>query len=102
MPKLNTMDAIEALARFIEREAAKDLAATLAVSSELDAMASEYCTTRDVYVRALQISVTISALIDNLDWPSDTKMACREFLAALGQKDMAWMAELRRRRKLLS
>ena len=53
-------------------------------------------------MRALQIGTTVSALIDNLDWPAETKLACREFLANMGQKDMAWMAGLRRRQKALN
>jgi hypothetical protein len=99
MSNLNTMDAIETLARFIESQAAKDIVES---GAGLDAMAAEFCTTRDVMIRALQVAITVSALIDSLDWPLDTKLACREFLATLGQRDLAWMAGLRRRQKALN
>jgi hypothetical protein len=101
MPELDTGKAIVTLARFIENEVAKDLAA-LRGDRDLDDMAAKYCATRDAFLRALQISVTVSALIDHLDWPFETKTACREVLAATGQIDMAYLAEVRRRHKLLS
>jgi hypothetical protein len=101
MPKLTTMDAIETLARFIEHQAAKDLAESIGIPV-VDDMAAQYCATREVFLRALLIGTTVSALIDHLDWPFETKSACREVLATLGQKDMAHMAEVRRRQKLLS
>lgn len=41
-------------------------------------------------------------LIDNLDWPVETKLACREFVANMGQKDLAWLAGLRRRQTALN
>jgi hypothetical protein len=102
MAKLDTMDAIVALARFIETQAAKDLADCAADPSSLDAIAAEYCTTRDVLVRSLQIGTAVSMLIDNLDWPVETKLACREFIANMGQKDLAWQAGLRRRQNALN
>ena len=89
-------DALRLLAKFIEQRASECLAET-AGDRDVQALAAELCTTPGIFCRALEIGTVVSALLDNLDWPGETKLACREVLACYGQRDLAWMAKVRSR-----
>jgi hypothetical protein len=90
-------DALTLIAKFIEQQASECLAET-GGDRGVQALASELCTTPDIFCRALEIGTVVSALMDRLDWPGETKLACREVLAGYAQRDLALMAKVRARR----
>ena len=94
-------EALTVLARFIEQRASESIAETIGVD-DVVVMATQVCTTQDVLCRALEIGNIVSALVDRLDWPLETKAACREVLAGFAERDMEWMARMRRYRRMLN
>lgn len=93
--------ALTTLARFIENRSARSVAET-AGDRDIELMAAERCTSHDVLCRALEILTVMSVLIDRIDWPNDTKLGCREIMAAYAQQDLAWMAKVRRRKGMIN
>lgn len=93
-------EALTLLARFIEQRASECLAET-AGDRDVQALAAQLCTTPDIFCRALEIGTVVSVLVDCLDWPGETKLACREVLAGYAQRDLAWVAKVRARRREL-
>jgi len=89
-------EALTLLARFIEQRASECLAET-GGDRDFQALAAELCTTPDIFCRALEIGTVVSALMDRLDWPGETKLACREVLASYAGRDLALMAKMRSR-----
>lgn len=88
--------ALTVLAAFIDRRAG-EVITDLASDPEAIALAAERCTTVDVLCRAIEIGTMLSALMDRLDWPPETKMACREVLALTAQNDLAGLVRARKR-----
>lgn len=88
--------ALTLLARFIEQRASECLAET-AGDRDVQALATELCTTSDIFCRALEIGTVVSALMDRLDWPGETKLACREVLAVFAERNLGSMMRGRAR-----
>lgn len=65
---------------------------------DIQALATELCTTPDIFCRATEIGTVISALLDRLDWPNETKLASREVLSGNAERDLAWMTKVCRYR----
>ena len=93
--------ALTTLARFIESRSASSVAET-AGDRDIELMAVERCTTHDIFCRSLEIGTVMSALMDRIDWPNETKLGCREILAAYAQQDLAWMAKVRRHKGMIN
>ena len=77
--------------RFIEPRASETVVET-AGDADINCMATEVCATTDILCRGLEIGTVVSALIDSLDWPHETKLACLVVLAGYAERDMAWRA----------
>jgi len=89
-------DALTLLARFIEQRASECIVET-AGDRDVQALSTQLCTTSDIFCRAMETGTVISALMDRLDWPGETKLACRKVLAGYAERDLAWMAKVRSR-----
>jgi len=94
-------EALTLLARFIEQRANEQVMEVTGNRDIID-LAAEHCATPAQFCSAIEIGTVLSCLMDRLDWPGERKMACRELLAAMAQRDLAGMMRARVRSRRIN